>query len=100
MAHDYGLLIASLVAIVAIVGLVILFSGGAETGNLSLSPFDQYNTANTYWDLKSPDVDRCGGKNVADGCVDKFGKPGTCVSSIRARPNWVCGVDLTCLCRT
>lgn len=29
---DYGLLIAALVAIVAIVGLVILFAGGGSTG--------------------------------------------------------------------
>jgi len=30
MANDYGLLIAALVAIVAIVGLVILFGGSTE----------------------------------------------------------------------
>lgn len=98
MKDDYGLLIASLVAIVAIVGLVILFSG-AQTGNISLAPFDQYQGQESYWDLRAPDVDPCGGKNVADGCVNQFGRSGTCVTSQQYRPNDVCGVTIPCSCR-
>lgn len=37
MENNYGLLIASIVAIVAIVGLVILFSG-ETTGEMTIAP--------------------------------------------------------------
>jgi len=39
MQDNYGLLIASLVAIVAIVGLVILFSGASSTGAIPSCPY-------------------------------------------------------------
>ena len=47
-SKDYGLLIAALVAIVAVVGLVILFRGG-NTGAVTTNKLINTDCPNGYW---------------------------------------------------
>ena len=87
MKDNYGLLIASLVAIVAIVGLVILFSG-ATTGAVS----KVYN----------PDqvMRPCSGELVGSACMTRFSQVGNCENLGRIYAgDEVCGVDVGCTCQ-
>jgi len=81
---NYGLLIASLVAIVAIVGLVILFSG-AKSGA-------------SVW---HPDtiMRPCSGDAVGSACVTRFSQQGRCLAHGNLwSPGALCGVDVGCYC--
>lgn len=87
MKDNYGLLIASLVAIVAIVGLVILFSG-AKTGAVS--------------QVYHPDsiMRPCTGNAVGSVCTTRFSQMGRCENLGKIYTgDEICGVDVGCTCQ-
>lgn len=85
--NDYGLLIASIVAIVAVVGLVILFSG-QQTG--AVPAYYKHDFA----------VRHCEGMSVGSGCTTQYSQPGVCVNSgpLAGNGRTMCGVDVACYC--
>ena len=101
MKDNYGLLIASIVAIVAIVGLVILFSG-ANTGAQAL-PMPAPLNGPFFEDLgprATPAVkDPCYGKTAGTSCfITATNQWGTCQTNIPYPGVRECGTDLLCNC--